>query len=144
VRKFTLALWLVSLGCGGNYKWSTTEPSSEIEAILLSETTRFAKLHVVNVRGEITDKLSPAQAAGPTPVGWYANGIAYYYRPMIVKFIVIEAEPGKLAATDVASHEVCHVKNPVHDMPHWVCMSKFASPTYPAPASGLTSAVSCF
>jgi len=123
-------------GCSKAAQWSPVDPSSDVEGVLISETARFAGLHGVKVRGEITEKLSPAQAAsGQNPTGWYEAGVAYYYRPMIAKYVTVEPTAGHETATNVAHHEVCHaVTGRAHDLAHWKCNGTFGSTaTYPAP-----------
>lgn len=131
-----LVMFTVGVACA-NFSWPTLSTSTPNEDMLISETTRFAGLMHVNVRGKITDELLPNQLeaqlnSGETPTAWYNAGVAYYYRPR-VKYLSIEVEPGKETCTNIAAHEVCHAKNPFHNLAHWECMAKWATPTYPHP-----------
>lgn len=122
---------LVSLGC--NFEYSFVEPSGIVEEMLISETARFAGILGVQVRGEITDKLAPNQiSAVVTPLSWYDEGIAYYYRPMLHR-VSLTPEAGKETATNIAAHEVCHSKHFLHDISHWLCSDDLATPTYARP-----------
>jgi hypothetical protein len=108
----------------------TLEVETEVEAKLLSETSRFAQLLYVNVRGEITDREHPGGAAA----GWLEGGVAYYNRAQVAKWISLLPEAGKEAASNVAAHEVCHTQSRNHDLLHWNCsFSVGAQPTYPRP-----------
>lgn len=125
---------LTAIGCSGS-GYTTVEPSSLVEDMLISETSRHAATLKVNVRGEITDHLPSSQVPKPgqgTPSGWYDGGVAYYYRPML-HVVSIEVEAGKETATNVSAHEVCHAKHPHHDLQHWLCSDDLATPTYPKP-----------
>jgi len=134
ITGFLLVLALA--GCG--FHWSVVGPADEKEYLLISETARYAGLVGVRVTGEIVDKLSPAQAdaqlkTGVTPAGWYDQGVAYYYRPQIRENMSIELEAGKETVSNVAAHEVCHAISYKHDLAHWNCMNKWATPTYSRP-----------
>ncbi len=85
----------------------------------------------VQVVGKITDDRSKYQTGNP--LGWYQAGVAWYYRPLIESQVSLAPEPGKETAANIAAHEVCHAKNPHHDLAHWSCMNKWAVPTYPRP-----------
>lgn len=124
---------LVLAGCGGGSTWTPTEASNPVEDALISDTAKWAGVKSVKVRGEITDEVLDAQKVEGL-VGFYDRGVAWYYRPMVAKYVSIEDEPGHETAGNVSAHEVCHaVTGPQHDIPHWDCMASIARPTYPRP-----------
>jgi len=129
---FAIILSILLGGCSTASTWPTLATATDVEDMLIVETAHFASLQGVKVRGEITDKWAAGQAASQ-PAGWYVGGVAYYHRGMVAKWVTIERAAGHETATNVACHEVCHAKNPHHDLPHWECMSKWAEPTYPRP-----------
>lgn len=131
-------------GCG--FRYEPTAASGEVEGACLVETKRASDALSTKVRGEITDKISPAQVpdvnskVGP-PVAWYDSGVAWYYRPQVAKYVSIDPEAGKVTARDIAGHEVCHntrVGSLSHDVTHWECMNRVATPTYPRPGAAGT------
>ena len=132
----------LSSACGA--AWSPTRAESPNELHVVAETARMAGLHQVKVKGVVTDDayLVPYGQygcdikEGCTAFGWYNAGKAYFYRPKVNQTTLDDL-------TNAASHEVCHAKHRQHDMNHWLCMGKYASPTYPAPASGWVQ-VECF
>jgi len=78
------------------------------EQHVLDETTRFAGLLGVSVRGVLTDHVYNVRCSDGTmcpAAGWYADGRAYYWRPNLLKH---DADFG----TALAAHEVCHATNP--------------------------------
>ena len=129
--RYLLPLVLLLTAC---HPYGVTSPSGEKEALLLSETDRFATLMGVKVRGEISDRQPQSFiSAGVTAAGWYEGGVAYYYRPEIERHMSIEPEAGKETCTNVAAHETCHALHRNHDLAHWSCMNQWATPTYPHP-----------
>ena len=129
---FGLLVVTLCSNCTTATLWPTLSTATEVEDMLIAETARFASLQGVSVRGEITDKWAPGQAASQ-PAGWYVGGVAYYHRGTVAKWVTIERTAGHETAANVANHEVCHSKNPHHDLAHWSCMSRWAEPTYPRP-----------
>jgi len=99
---------------------------------LVDHTAAAAAQQQVKVRGEITDKMYPGLAK-VNPTAWYDAGVAYYYRPNVARYVSLVPEPGKETALNIATHEVCHAKHRAHDCAHWLCMDKWATPTYPEP-----------
>lgn len=130
MRKLLLTLSTVLLfsltACGS--QWDPVSATGVNELHILAETSRFAGLMGVKVRGEITD--TPYLYGGQVATGWYQGGVAYYYRPHVEK---LNNNGFAETTTNVACHEVCHAKNPHHDLAHWECMNKWAVPTYPRP-----------
>lgn len=135
MRRYGLALGLLATSCG--FRYEATAPGNPVEEALLSETARAAGAIGVRVRGEITDTISPAQLSPgvPAPTAWYSGGVAWFYRPMIAKYVSIDPEPGRETARNVATHEVCHAVSYHHDLAHWECMNTYAVPTYPRPVA---------
>jgi hypothetical protein len=98
-------------GCGGGspFERVTGTPSGDPrEDHVVAETARFAGMLGVRVRGVVTDVtyLVPAQAPRypgerVPAAGWYAHGVAYYYRP-----VVLTRDAAYL--TRLAAHETCH------------------------------------
>lgn len=139
VLVFILLVIALIPGCGHS-QWATTDPTTESELLLISETARFAKLQGVDVVGEITETpyIVPAgqqgcpadHAGGCYAAGWLQSGVAYYYRP-----IIKDTSPAD--CTNIAAHEVAHAISPYHDAKHWCASAKFATPTYPPPVAGL-------
>jgi len=134
MRKLLLVA-LFTAGCG--FQWEPLSPSNTIEDLLISETARYAGMMGVKVHGEMTDDLTKGQKL-QEPLAFYDSGIAWYYRPLVQQHVTIEngndCPSGTcLRATDVAAHEVCHAKHPLHDLAHWECSNKWAVPTYPRP-----------
>lgn len=140
MRRYGVALGLLVAGCG--FRYEATAPRDPVEESLLAETARAAGAIQVNVHGEITDTISSAQITpdAPAPVAWYSGGIAWYYRPQVVKYVSLGDEPGKVSTRNIATHEVCHALSRRHDLPHWECMNKYAVPTYPRPGSAKSAA----
>ena len=132
IATFAILLSILLTDCTATSTWPTLPTATEVEDVLIAETARFASLQNVKVRGEITDKWTAGQAASQ-PAGWYVGGVAYYHRGMVKKYVTIERTAGHETAANVACHEVCHAKNPAHDLAHWSCMSKWAEPTYTRP-----------
>ena len=124
----------VLLGACG-FAYEPTSATTAVELMLLSETARHAATLGAKVRGEITETISTGQipCVGPWPTGWYQAGVAWYYRPMVGKYVSIEPEAGHETATNVSAHECCHVVSPFHDVVHWRCSASIATPTYPYP-----------
>lgn len=136
MKRFTLAAFMATLtGCGVSIPTSPAE--SPMEQHLVSETSRLAGLQRVEVVGVITEKhysipygqQGCTAKVGCEALGWYEAGTAYYNRAMVQQHLGENFPLG----TDVAAHEVCHAKNPHHDLAHWECSSKWANPTYPRP-----------
>lgn len=142
--RYLLPILLVLTEC--SFRYEATSPSDPIEEALLSETAWAAGAMGVEVHGEITDTISPAQrvVGQSDPVAWYAAGVAWYYRPQVQRYVSLTPEPYKETAKNIAVHEVCHALHRNHDLAHWECMNKWASPTYPYPANGSTASSSCF
>lgn len=124
--------------CG--FKYETTGASSDVEGALLSYTDTFAKKLGVSVRGEIATNRMPSQEANDA-AGWYAAGIAYYYRPAVAESVTLidgrcPAAPRCELASGLAAHEVAHARYPGHTMDHWCCMVNLGvRPTYPPPVT---------
>ena len=142
IKAIALALSLSSCSELG-FKYSAVSASDVVEEMLISETRRIASAASKNVRGEITEKISPSQCppGQEAPVAWYLAGVAWYYRPQVKRFVSIDPAPYRETATNVSGHEVCHaVTGPQHDLRHWECMNRYAFPTYPRPGvSGVWS-----
>ena len=134
-------LFVVLLTAACSFSYRPSSPSDDVEAMLLSETARFAGMLKVAVHGEMTDSISAAQREGLEPkgypAGWYLAGVAWYYRPQVKRFVTLEPEAGHETATNVAAHEVCHAVSPWHDLQHWRCSRDIAVPTYPMPGVGI-------
>ena len=115
---------LLAASCGNVYN-PVSSSGTEQEAWVLAETARIAGVLNVRVHGELTDHVySPGE--GQVAAGWYEGGVAYYYRPWIMK-------QSLETLTDVAGHEVCHAVSFFHDAAHWRCMAQVAHPTYAFP-----------
>ena len=146
IRTFWLivlaAIFAVLLpGCGTNFEYKTTGPSSEIESALLSYTDLYAGRLGVKVTGKISEN-RPSSLEGVGALGWYEAGVAYYYRPAVAVQVSLAGEPcpdpdGRCElASGIAAHEVCHHDWRDHDMHHWCCMVKLGvRPTYPPPVT---------
>lgn len=132
LRRTSLTLSLLTLSCSHPYPTATSDTFSEVEMALVDFTAKASAQQGVKVRGEITEKMYPALAQS-NPTAWYQSGVAYYYRPNVKRYVSLSPEPGKETAWAVATHEVCHATHYAHDCAHWVCMVKFATPTYPEP-----------
>lgn len=129
-RNLVVAAFLALAACGGSLP--TSPASSPEEEMLLTETSRFAGLLKVNVRGEITTQRY--FATGGEALGWLQNGIAYYNRDLVAQWVSILPEAGKETASNIAAHEVCHTQSTGHDLLHWNCSRSIgAVPTYPRP-----------
>jgi len=140
VADIAIITFAALLGGGCGFKYEPTAPSDGVEEMLLSETLRIASAASVKVRGEMTETIASGQVVmgQEAPTAWYSAGVAWFYRPQVKRFVSIEPEPGHETATNVAGHEVCHaVTGPMHGRRHWQCMSRYAGPTYPEPASGV-------
>ena len=131
---WTLVILLTAL-CGCGAVAPTVDPATELEMLLIAETSRFAGMMGVQVRGEITDQhYTGIGPSGPwEATGWYQAGVAYYNRGMVAKTVSIDVEPYKETASNVACHEVAHALEPQHDIKHWTLMSRYCVPTYPRP-----------
>ncbi len=125
--RYLLPFALMLSSCAG---WDVVSPSDEKEALAIRETSRFADLMGVKVHGEITDTLYLVGDKYST--AWYEKGVVFWYRPGITT-LEVEKTAGKETISNVAAHEVCHAKYPKHDLAHWECMAKWATPTYPRP-----------
>lgn len=132
-----IALCLVFVGCA-EAQWAPTEPGTANEVIILAETERFSRLYGVHVTGHVTNDVYIVGHQYAT--GWYvgqtgkgAIGDAYYYIPAI-RGLRPTVSYAPESVINVAAHEVCHaVTGPSHDLPHWDCMDRHATPTYPMP-----------
>jgi len=118
---------LAAVSCS-KAQWEPVSATSVNELHILAETSRFAELMGVKVRGEITD--TPYYYGGQVATGWYMAGVAYYYRPHVNQ---LNGNGIAETTTNVAAHEVCHAIEYGHNLLHWECMSKWAAPTYPRP-----------
>jgi len=105
------AALLTLMACGGGVP---TGPDSgdPREAHIVSETARFASMLHVSVRGIVTDERYMVPAGMPTypgekvpAAGWYKDGVARYYRPVVLER-TLEGGSG------LAAHESCHA---IHD-----------------------------
>jgi len=141
-RRLLTCIVAALLGLGCNFKYKLSGPSSDVEGALVSLTAEYAARLGVNVRGEIVTNLSKAQEAQhQDPAGFYARGIAYYYRPLVEQHVTLidgdcPAAPRCELAQGVAAHEVCHAKSFFHDTTHWCCMRNLGvRPTYPPPVA---------
>ena len=129
-----VALLLVTIGCG-TLNRGLVDPDDEIEALLVSETARHAATLGVRVEGQLVSTCPYTEGR----LGWYEGGIAYYYRPLVEKQVVVARGdrcpdyPRCEAATNIAAHEVCHAKYRAHDLAHWTCNNTLAQATYPRP-----------
>lgn len=126
---------ILMAGCG--FKYSPTEASSPIEDELLSKTALFAGMKSLRVHGEITETIEDSQKVEGL-VGWYDAGVAWYYRPAVLKYVSLSGElcpeaPRCELAKNIAAHEVCHAISRQHDPAHWECSASLATPTYPRP-----------
>jgi hypothetical protein len=132
-----IALALVFVGCA-DAQWAPVEPTTVNESIVLAETERFSRLLGVHVTGHVTN--SAYIIGHQYAAGWYvgqngkgAVGDAYYYIPTM-RTLRPAVTDGPESVVNVASHEVCHaVTGPDHNLSHWECMGRFATPTYPRP-----------
>lgn len=132
------ALLVLMTGCG--FKYEVAGASSDVESALLAYTDTYAAKLGVTVRGEIATNRTASQEANDA-AGWYAAGIAYYYRPAVAEFVTLidgqcPAAPRCELASGVAAHETCHALFPQHDIAHWCCQKKLGvRPTYPPPTT---------
>jgi len=122
-------------GCG--FKYLPTEASDPIEEELLKKTALFAGVKNLQVHGEITETITDSQKVEGL-VGWYDKGVAWYWRPAIMKYVSLSGElcpeaPRCELAVNIAAHEVCHAVSAQHDPQHWECSASLAKPTYPRP-----------
>jgi hypothetical protein len=122
---------LFSAACGH----SPTAPSSPQGDFVLAETSRFATLLHVKVKGELTEKKYEVTGdlCPPGKVclasGWYVGGTAFYYQPHIITYEFP-------LLTDIAAHETCHAIEPGHNALHKACIrSVGANPTYASACS---------
>ena len=101
-----LLILVATFGCGA----VPTGPDSgdPREAHILAETARFAAALRVSVRGVVTDQAYLVPAPKPLftgekvpAAGWYDDGIAYYYRPVVLR-LTLES------VSALAAHETCH------------------------------------
>ena len=104
-----VCVWLalaLAVGCGS----VPTGPDSgdPREAHVVAETARFAAALRVEVRGVVTDEVYMVPASVPSyqgqkvpAAGWYKDGVARYYRP-----VILERSLGY--GTALAAHEVAH------------------------------------
>ena len=140
MRISSAVLLLALVSCGGK-PFPTSSVSTEPEIFIVSEVARFSSVLDVHVVGEITDKRQTFGCDGSDPAchsfGFYnggigegAHGAAYFYRPDV------NDERYRYILTDAAAHEVCHTKTFAHDIRHWCCMAKIATPTYPLSIQG--------
>lgn len=137
MRAISIAIALMLTGCVES--WSPVEATSVKEMFVVAETSRFAKLHNWNVRGEISAEVYLVQngqygcenTLGCVAAGWYASGIAFFYQDWVNR----ESTTDQIL-TATANHEVCHHDFPQHDSSHWKCMQQFGAATYPQPNAG--------
>lgn len=121
---------VVFAGCA---RLPTVESVGTNEVFVLAETARVAGALGLEVRGAISERayVVPAgqqgcpavPAVGCYAAGWYVGGVAYYYR----RWVDDQTDMGEL--TFVATHEVCHARDPVGHGPAWVaCMERGGYP----------------
>lgn len=143
MRKLSSAVLLVMVACGKQQSFPTSQAATEPEMFIVSEVARFSEMLGVHVVGSITDKRQTFGCDGSTnpdchSFGFYdggqgagAKGTAYFYGPDV------NDERYRPFLTDAAAHEVCHTQSFAHDLRHWCCMAKYATPTYVLQVNGV-------
>lgn len=90
------------VGCGGT---NIVQPDGDPrEQHVLDETARFAGMLRVKVHGVLTDDEYIVNCGDGTrcpAAGWYAGGVAYYWRPHLLK-------KDLAYGSALAAHETCH------------------------------------
>lgn len=143
MRRVALALALAPLGCLPSAP--TFDAQTEGEALVISETARFAGMLGVRVHGELVDQTRlypPGQYGCPADAkascyatGWLEGGVAWYYRRGIAEAWEIG---GAGLVSGIAAHEVAHALHLGHDAAHYCEIVRLgAVPTYPPPVAGL-------
>jgi hypothetical protein len=125
-------LLALSLSACGVTSPTEVTASSSVEAMLLSETTRYSALLGKHIEGVITEEryFTPQGEA----LAWYINSTAYYNRALTEQLVSIAPEGGKELATNVAAHEVAHSIEWGHNCIHVNVVRKLgAQSTYPVP-----------
>ena len=133
----TVLMGLVVAACA---RLPTVEPVGANEVLIVAETARVAGVLGLEVRGAISERpyVVPAgqqgcpavPATGCYAAGWYVGGVAYYWRGWVAR-----ADAGEI--TFVATHEVCHARDPVGHGPAWVaCMERGGYPGAGATIAG--------
>ncbi len=129
-------LLLALVACGKQESFPTSSTSTDPEIFIVSEVSRYSAILGVNVTGEITYQRQTYGCDGSNnpdchSFGFYnggqgagAKGTAYFYGPDV------NDERYAYVLSDAAAHEVCHTQSRLHDITHWCCSSKIATPTY--------------